>query len=249
MVSLNTPLPFNLRNKALTTYSDPSTSRSGRFPSPQPSVETAQTSDSASHDPDNGDGEERSALNVRVVRVVGPSAAGAFARRGRSHARVGVIDEQGGPSADVPAERPVGEEVGALLSSPRGYLTEEDVGALGRPRRQPAPQQRVQRRRRRLALEELGRLSFQVLVHVYPSPIEAPSTLPPPLSFLFFGKHHTTRLIFSSFFLLLLHLQGQTYRLVLLNVPDNIPLLHSTHLESIWPTCTCIREVVYYIYF
>ena len=171
MVSLNTPLPFNLRNKALTTYSDPSTSRSGRFPSPQPSVETAQTSDSASHDPDNGDGEERSALNVRVVRVVGPSAAGAFARRGRSHARVGVIDEQGGPSADVPAERPVGEEVGALLSSPRGYLTEEDVGALGRPRRQPAPQQRVQRRRRRLALEELGRLSFLILVHVYPPPL------------------------------------------------------------------------------
>lgn len=133
MVSLNTPLPFNLRNKALTTYSDPSTSRSGRFPSPQPSVETAQTSDSASHDPDNGDGEERSALNVRVVRVVGPSAAGAFARRGRSHARVGVIDEQGGPSADVPAERPVGEEVVREGSPPlNNAFSVDGVGSLSK---------------------------------------------------------------------------------------------------------------------
>ncbi|ETW87584.1 hypothetical protein HETIRDRAFT_448068 [Heterobasidion irregulare TC 32-1] len=133
MVSLNTPLPFNLRNKALTTYSDPSTSRSGRFPSPQPSVETAQTSDSASHDPDNGDGEERSALNVRVVRVVGPSAAGAFARRGRSHARVGVIDEQGGPSADVPAERPMGEEVVREGSPPlNSAFSVDGVGSLSK---------------------------------------------------------------------------------------------------------------------
>ncbi|KAI0044274.1 hypothetical protein FA95DRAFT_1562396, partial [Auriscalpium vulgare] len=86
MVNLNAALPFNLHNKALHGRLDPSTSRSGRGPSPQPSVETSQSSGSLSAHPGYEEEPRRPILGVRIVRRTGSSTLGA-ARRGRSSVR------------------------------------------------------------------------------------------------------------------------------------------------------------------
>lgn len=93
MVNVNASLPFNLHNKALHGRLDPSSSRSARGPSPQPSVDTAQTSSSASRNEDEE--ARRPVLNVKIVRGVSAFQS----RRGRPNGRGPRVSAEGSAAA------------------------------------------------------------------------------------------------------------------------------------------------------
>ncbi|THH20944.1 hypothetical protein EW146_g505 [Bondarzewia mesenterica] len=158
MVSVVSPLPFNLHNQSLHQQSDASASRSGRFPSPQPSVDTTQTSDSASafHDYDHGDEDSRLMLNAKIVRDMG-GVAGVptkFALRDRSRGLIGGVDVHGdgGDGGEIHAEGSGGnmgtvtgstgpsdlEAQGLEISTAEGHPSSadafkiQDVGSLSR---------------------------------------------------------------------------------------------------------------------
>ncbi|KZT30793.1 hypothetical protein NEOLEDRAFT_1186977 [Neolentinus lepideus HHB14362 ss-1] len=125
MVNVHLSAPFNVHNRVLPNGQS-STSRSTRYPSPQPSLQTSRSTTSLQQDGamahEAGAGEEengyvRSTLNVRLVKTAGPvnrSRPGSRSRLGRSGEErraengsggdAGNENENGGEGGEVAAE-------------------------------------------------------------------------------------------------------------------------------------------------
>ncbi|TFK53808.1 hypothetical protein OE88DRAFT_1284104 [Heliocybe sulcata] len=76
MVNVHSPAPFNVQNRAALPNGQSSTSRSTRYPSPQPSLQTSRSTTSLQHDAAavvgaEDDGSGSAALNVRLRMGMG----------------------------------------------------------------------------------------------------------------------------------------------------------------------------------